>query len=123
MIYKGYYIEELPDFKYNVYRDYDAWRSSKEPLFSCRSTYEAENWVNKAMGLPELAEYPPQEKLREQLYYLAPSTVSGIWESDWDIAEFERLHPDLRYLLLSRQLPPFCTRLNYHRRLLPLYHN
>lgn len=95
MIYKNYYIEELPDFNYNIYRNYDAWRTGEQPLFSCRSTREAMEWVDKNISSPALVEYPLPEELREPLYYLAPNTVGDIWKSNWDIAEFEKLHPEL----------------------------
>lgn len=45
MIYKDYYIEEIPN-EYRVYKDYNAWRDNEPHIRTFSSIEEAQRWID-----------------------------------------------------------------------------
>jgi len=62
MIYRDYYIEELPQ-QCNIYSSYDAWRDSEAPICTLSSLEEAQQWVDQYLGRPTRY-VPPEEQYR-----------------------------------------------------------
>lgn len=80
MDYKGYHIEEEKPGEFMIYRSYEDWRDSKEPVYVATSLSEAEQWVDNVPHILSEEFLPPDlpDWAKEKFLYLGISELKPV---------------------------------------------